>query len=708
MSKSILLRPKIYNKNDIDLILNELRNIEFIKTQKRISYGNIPCCLDIETSSFYEKVQNLDEKRAIMYEWTLNLDGYVIIGREWKELLYCLHKISNFFELNSEKLLIIYIHNEGYEFQFLRKKLSWDKVFALDERKPVQCISDIGLEFRCSYLLSGYSLANLGKQLTKYKVQKLDGDLDYSLLRTPKTPLTKKELQYCINDTLVVVAYIQELIERDGDITKLPLTKTGFVRNACRNKCFYDNKSHKKSSKYSKYRNLISSMVLDEFTYMQLKDAFAGGFTHASLLHAGDIVKNVSSFDFTSSYPAVMVSEKFPMSSPERIIIKSKEELYFNLTNYCCLFDIEFENIKPSVIFENYISKSKCWTLENAEENNGRIISADRLGITITEQDFLIIRKMYTWDKLHISKFIRFKKGYLPKDFVSYILEQYQIKTQLKGVKGKETEYLVSKENINSLYGMTVTDICRDEIIYNANDEWTKQSPEKDTIIDKYNRSSKRFMYYPWGIWVTAYARRNLFTGILEFKEDYVYSDTDSIKVINVDKHRNYIEEYNNKIIQKLKIACKVQNLDFELTRPKTIKNEIKQLGIWEEETLDSIYTRFKTLGAKRYLVEQNGELKITVAGLGKSSIKYMKEKYKDKVFQAFDEDLYIPKGKTGKNIHTYIDFETNGIVKDYLGIYYNYHEDSSTHLEPADYSLSLSEKYASLLLGIKQSNYAI
>ncbi|MBD4491552.1 hypothetical protein GUG78_06620, partial [Xanthomonas citri pv. citri] len=67
---------------------------------------------------------------------------------------------------------------------------------------------------------------------------KLVGDLDYSLLRHSKTPLTQKEIGYCLNDIKVVMCYIQELIEQYKNITHLPITKTGFVRKYCRSVCF--------------------------------------------------------------------------------------------------------------------------------------------------------------------------------------------------------------------------------------------------------------------------------------------------------------------------------------------------------------------------------------------------------------------------------------------------------------------------------------
>lgn len=127
-------------------------------------------------------------------------------------------------------------------------------------------------------------------------------------------------------------------------------------------------------------------------------------------------------------------------------------------------------------------------------------------------------------------------------------MELYKKKTELKNVAGKEVEYLVSKENINSCYGMCVTDICRDESIYNENDEWLTELKSEEDIekaLRKYNNSKRRFLCYQWGIWVTAYARRNLFSGIKEFGYDYIYSDTDSLKVMNKDNHIDYINGYN-------------------------------------------------------------------------------------------------------------------------------------------------------------------
>lgn len=684
-----------FNFINMNKMLNEFKDIKITKDNKHIEYYEIPCAFDIETSSFYNEI---NEKTAILYAWIFTIKGKYIIGRNWIEFNNCLNILKSYFNININKRIIIYVHNLAYEFQFFRKRLEWETVFSLDDRKPIKALEMDGIEFRCSYILSGYSLEKLADQLTKHTIKKLVGNLDYKKIRTPNTKLTDKEYDYIINDGLIVTAYIEELIEQYGSITKLPLTKTGFVRRLCRDNCLYEGSHKKNTDKYLKYREFIRGLTLDVKTFEQLQRAFAGGFTHANALWSNEIVHNVGSFDLSSAYPYQMVSKKFPMSKPFKMQHIDKKRFEYALKKYCCLFECEFINMNSKVLFENYISKSKCYKLENYVENNGRIVQAEKLCITVTEQDYDIIKRTYSWDNVKISNFTYFTKGYLPTDLVKTILKLYNDKTQLKGVIGKEVEYLNSKEQVNSVYGMMVTNPCRDEITYI--DEWSKSEPNIEETLDKHNKSVKRFLYYPWGVWVTAYNRHDLWEAIFEFKEDYVYSDTDSIKGKNIENHLEFIYNYNSDVISKLENALKFHNIDISLTKPKTIKGIEKQLGVWEYE---DNYSRFKTLGAKRYMVEHNNEISITVSGVNKKyAVPYLIKTYGDKIFENFSEDLEIPPKYTGKNIHTYIDDIRVGVVKDYKGKYYEYEELSSVHLEETGYNLSLADAYAKYLLGIR------
>lgn len=704
---------EIYKPAEILSVLNMVRpNFRLFYSNKKTKYFNVPCSFDIETSSFYRSTGSSEhEKTAIMYEWTFGIYGAVIVGREWSEFVLMLETLSGELNLNSKKRLIVYVHNFAYEFQFMRKWLEWDKVFSIDNRKPIYALTNTGVEFRCSYLLSGYSLAKLGDELRTYTVRKLTGALDYEKIRHSKTLMTEQEIAYCVNDVRVVMAYIAERIEQDGDISHIPLTQTGYVRNYCRNSCFYEQGvSRKKSYKRTRYMDIMRGLQLTTDEYKQLKRAFQGGFTHANPFYTGKVLFGVTSFDFTSSYPCVMLAEKFPMSSGEVVEIKDKETFNRSLKLYCCLFDAEFVGLQSRLYFDSYISLSRCWGVKEAVVNNGRIVSASHIFTTITEQDFAIIKHFYTWERLKIGNFRRYKKGYLPTDFVKAILKLYADKTTLKGVEGKEIEYLKSKEMLTSCYGMAVTDILRPEIIYSG-EEWSTETPDYEKTIKDYNGSRSRFLFYPWGVWITAYARRNLFTGIVEFANDYVYSDTDSVKVTNAEKHMDYINRYNKSIREQLYRAMGYHGIERDAIEPETAEHVKKCLGVWD---FDGHYRQFKTLGAKRYLAQysddgRNPEKKrknynLTVSGLNKKTcVPYLLDKYGETgIFSAFNGELYIPPDYTGKNTHTYIDESRTGTVVDYLGVPGEYAERSGVHLEKADYSLSISREYLDYLLNIE------
>lgn len=392
-------------------------------------------------------------KHAIMYIWQFAINGRVIIGRTWSEFLELMEKLQTAAESEDAKI-IIWVHSLAYEFQFIRRFFNWSKVFSISPRKPIYAITG-NLEFRCSYILTNYNLANLAKQLQYYDIKKLVGDLDYDLYRSPETPISAEELHYCINDVLIVSAYIQECIFKEQKICNIPLTATGYCRRYCRKMCF----GTRRSKQYNKYNALMQSLKLSgKDEYMQLKRAFAGGFTHASAIWSGRTVTAdqhgmISSIDFTSSYPFALLSEcRYPMSSGKVIKLTSREEFEHYMKYYCCIFDVEFIGLEPKIINENYISSSHCFNTEKIQTNNGRVVRADKLTTTITELDYKIICKTYKWSKMRIYNFRIYKRGYLPKELILSIIKLYRDKTTLKGVIGKETEYLNGKALLNSVY----------------------------------------------------------------------------------------------------------------------------------------------------------------------------------------------------------------------------------------------------------------
>ncbi len=336
--------------------------------------------------------------------------------------------------------------------------------------------------------------------------------------------------------------------------------------------------------------------------------------------------------------------------------------------------------------------------------NNGRIVAAKQFDTSLTEVDYEIMKQCYSWESISVRNVKVARKDYLPKPIIESILRLYQGKTELKDVAGAEVEYMHSKGMLNSIYGMCVTDVVKEQAEYAATDEqhsgWTTHQPDLDETVSDYNESKNRFLYYPWGVWVTAYARRNLWTGILAVGGDYVYSDTDSLKVLNWEKHKPYTEWYDNMVIKKMEDMCDVYGIDKKLLRPKTKDGVEKVLGVWDYE---GTYPMFKTLGAKRYLVlEKSGRLALTVAGLSKrNGVDYMSEVSGGdtaKVFDMFSNELHIPAEKTGKMTHTYVDGEFKFQATDYLGKKSTVETLSGVHLEPCDFTLTLSDNYIAFM----------
>lgn len=697
-----------------DNINDLLLDFKYVKSNKKISYLNVPMAFDIESSSFYDEDDN---KASCMYAFTLNINGKHIEGRTWEEALNYFNEIHKAYVTTLENRVIIWVHNLSYEFQFFRCRFKWHKVFALSEREVCYALTEDGLEFRCSYILSGYKLSKLGEQCVNYPVAKMVGDLDYSKIRHSKTPLTAKEWKYIYHDGLVVVSYIQQCIEREhNNITNIPLTKTGYVRRYCRNMCMYDGTHSNNTNKYLKYRAIIKSLTINSLDeYLQLKRAYIGAHTHANPLIVGRVMKDVYSMDFTSSYPAVMLySNNFPMSKGTRIKIKSKEEFEDYINNYCCIFDVTFYNIESITPYEHMIPASKCYVKEKPLVDNGKIVKAEKISMSLNEVDFKTFRQFYKWDSMGIKNFRRYLKGYLPKNLILAILHLYKNKTELKGVAEKFIEYMSAKSDLNSVYGACVTDICRDEIIYNDKNEWSHEAPEYEKLIKKYNLSRNRFLYYHWGLYVTSLAKANLASGIIELKYDYLYSDTDSVKFINYMDHKKYFDTYNKNVKIKLLNMCKFYKINPELIEPCNIKGEKQLIGIWDYEGetasdghLLPTYKEFKTLGSKRYMVKYpNDEYSFTVSGCNKKlAIPYLLNKakiLKEDVMNLFDDEMFIPAEYTGKNVHTYLDFEIKGQVTDYLGNVGAYHEYSSVHLEPVEFTLSLTANFADYVMGLR------
>ena len=628
--------------------------------------------------SFNEKQREECEFYSIMYIWMFGINDTVYYGRTWSELKEFLNKLDK----NIPEKKILFIHNLSYEFQFLRSQFEFIDVFARTKRKVIKCkFNDYNIECHCSYTMTNSSLENLADDY-KLNVKKLVGNLDYNIIRTPESNLNDKELSYCENDCLVVYEYIKfELLEYLR-VDKIPITLTGKVRRELQSLIYKD---------LGYRRRMRKSINTDPHIYNLLIECFQGGYTHANWIYTDEIIEDVDSYDFTSSYPYVMTTFKYPISTFHKDKVKSVKDIY---RLYAYILVVKFKNIKCKY-FNNIISSSKCREIRNGKYDNGRIMSADELTICITDVDFKLILDFYECEYEIIESYSALK-GYLSKLLIDFILNKYVLKTTLKGVEGEETNYQRQKSMFNSIYGMSVTNTIRNNITY-ENDEWVEMPLSNDEIIEKLESEYKKgFLSFSIGVWVTAYARFNLLSNLRKLDEYQIYADTDSLK-LKKGYDKKVITDYNKSVIEKIKYVSQMLKIPFDRFCPKDIKGEKHLLGVFECETKNGdnyTYKKFITQGAKKYATEDfEGNIKITVAGVpkkkGASAIKDLNE---------FRDDFEFKSSITGKQTMIYLDEQQENYVIDYEGNKYLNTDKTGACLIPCSYILGKALDYANLI----------
>ena len=685
----IIQDKKLPDKNGIKVVYSK---------RSKAYYYDISCALDTETTNY---IIDDDHRYAWIYIFQIMIGDTFITCRTFDELADVFTNLKITYGLNEKKRLIVYVHNLPFEFQFMRTEFRFSECLARKNRTVFKVFfDDYGLEFRDSLILSGMSLAKTAENMVHHSTRKLVGDLDYNLIRLPCTPITDTEMAYCYNDVKIIVDYIDEQREQYGDITKIPLTNTGRVRREVKKSCFRKVINPKTHKKHIPYKNLMSRLTLDVREYGYARQAFLGGYTHANARYSKKLLTDVHSIDFTSSYPTVMMSEKYPMSKGKRITLNMNSyaefDAYLNQSERVAVVMVELWDIETKQdIPDDYISYSRLLGKgEQIMNNNGRVHKADYVKLIVTSVDLAQIVSCYNYSKINIIDGYFYYVDYLPKEIIECVLEFYEKKTTLKGVKGMEAEYLLKKGMLNSCYGMCVTDIMSGDEQCTYNKGWEHVKQDVAECIDQYNNNPNRFLFYVWGIFVTAYARNNLFNGIKTIGHDYVYCDTDSIKFLNMDAHKAYIEDYNSSIIKKCTECLEHWDLDPDMLAPKNKKGEIKQIGIWDYE---GKYDYFKTMGCKRYLTYKDGEFDLTCAGLGDD--KGIAELTRngtnvDDVFARFNDDFKVDKENSGKLAHFYNDDPFEIETVDYLGNSGKISCNSCCVLFPVAFSVNGNEEY--------------
>lgn len=622
---------------------------------------------DIETT-----LETATEK-TFMYVGQIAVNDTCYIFRKWDDIL---NAIDTIYEdgNTSNKTNIIWIANLGYEMSFMLPRLYLkfkDKatltVFADSARHPIYVRLDNEnkkscVEFRDTLRISGLNLRNTAKNYCK--TQKLE--MDYSEMRNSMTDISEIT-DYIANDVFICNEYYEYLLTQTVDKNQpLPYTQTGIVRNLVTSKY--------KCHDFSETHAIAKMFPRSETQYNRIMHwLYSGGITHANHDYVGDIIENTTCIDFTSSYPAVMLHEKYPMGEFRKSIHTTFTQLSRHKFWYAT---VTFYYINQETS-HSLISSSKCIKAENLIEDNGRVMYADSITIMLTNVDFEYISKFYTWYEYRISNsYYCDDSDYLPDYLIDNMLHNGQQKAELKAKGLNETpEYFKNKALFNCYYGLCVQRLVRDSI------SWTYQDGYVTEKSDDYGKVKATACLSPyWGIYVTSYARRNLCINMYNIEKtgaSVVYYDTDSLYIKDIDKAENVITAWNNSM--------------YEVNDNMNIPNCFHDLGAWDKDPS----VTFKTLGAKRYIkVTDNGKVKATIAGLPKKAFNFSAEN----AFTEFTDGMEIKAMDSMKLTAKYKDTPYFSEITDKDGNTELMAELSGTSLIEIPFKLTLSQGFKNLL----------
>lgn len=303
------------------------------------------------------------------------------------------------------------------------------------------------------------------------------GDWDYSLVRTPETPLTEEEKFYARRDVQVIPQYLQWLLRANHWLTSdmlgcRVLTKTSLVRQMARRE-IGGRRVTLQGGKKITLQHAFEMTCNQEFpkdykSYALRKACFRGGLTFTSAKTASVVVDNVASLDVTSMHHAFINGRRLPVkfaSAPtdilqiacERIVNTSLEDVLLNYDDPFLMglhVAVRFVNLRlrENTCFDDwgiaicprskfvktlqadtdYSNNERAKTQENSVRAHGYVDSAvnptyafgklyraDECILHVNEIELWNVAQVYAFDEMHVLYGEATTKTIVPPDYVT-------------------------------------------------------------------------------------------------------------------------------------------------------------------------------------------------------------------------------------------------------------------------------------------------
>ena len=645
----------ITEKNCIDVVSHLLKGVSTICNKKRATKKSetyLYCGAGYDTEST-TIMQGDKPTAAFVYHVQISINGQYMYFRDLNILPLFIdslvYEVQKYRDKKIQPKLIIWVANLSHEWAFFKHQLAEvgiSSIFAKNEREPLKITIRDCIEFRECIGLFGDSLSHIAETYTN--TQKLKGDLDYSLIRTPHTTLDNNEYSYCKNDVVILdeLSYIAfDKFTKQG--LKIPMTKTGILRQKCKNAI------HKIQCEYAVNEKLMPET--EKEYYMQRRYMYSGGLSGTNTRYINKFIKHTRCADITSDYPAQINHHLYP--SGELVEIEPTELNKYKHLFRIILFTADFAAKTSHAI----ISKEKIINFKGCDDcpfttmptgciiSNGKLLFGDNICMMLNNIDIAAYSQVYHITNIKVYKaYIFTDKARAPYFLRKCMNDDYLIKADLKerGLQGTR-EYTESKI-VNAYYGMCATRLYENECVYDDK----KGDIKEEKSSKSYDDLRKKMWLSPYiAYWCTSYARALLIKFIAKYPDLIVQYDTDSLyfitdtDIVSADRIHaflNDLHEYNKKIGNK---------------NNRLFKNNkhFYDLGAWDIDKEDSI--GFKGLGAKRYIIQKaDGSIKPVVAGMVKSSFAEHLKRTGETPFEAFRDDMTVSKIISKKLASKYFD----------------------------------------------------
>lgn len=628
----------------------------------KIKILDTPLILDTETAWNHDE----NEPKTWIVSIQVYFNGKTFLFRKPSEWIRYMSGLIRTYDLNNERRLIIFTHNQSFDLSFLLPYIQLylpakeDRhALLLDEHKIINYRQG-GLDFRCSFLLTQKSLEKLGRDLN-VEHQKKVGLYDYDKILFQDSTLSEDQKDYDIYDVLSLNDCIcKQLVLHGDDLRSVPLTHTGYIRRKLRQSCRRDRYYRK---------NYFTKTKLDPEAYKFCVNAYSGGYTHNNRMRKDKIIipekygmKYGKHRDFRSFYPTIL--RKYPLpwgtysvyyditSSADRLFhgdITVKEILDLS-PKFSTITMLELKSawLKDPEISMPFLQKSKCFFNDHENDflmkiDNGRIIEIknkegqERTFETYVSGQLLrILSEQYHMEGT-ILKVYRFVNREIPACVAEVVDDLFKAKTDLKykekdcekqfGQFAEETidahqNLMLSKSLLNAIYGCMAMNPVRPEFdidydqefpVYISSGKFTDD--EIAGALEDYYKGRNNFLPYQVGCFITEWAKYLLyeFMQVIGWK-NVLYCDTDSIFYLSDDQIEKRVEKLNK---------------EHEKTAPFVVDSKGNKIyyDVFEEE---DDFLAFKGLHSKCYGIITEGkegpELKATIAGIPAQTIIAMKK----------------------------------------------------------------------------------